>query len=93
MTNKEYIEALSKELGYTQKRTVDIVATIVAAMTEQIQKGKVLSIPEFGVFELKKKMERISVIPSTQQRILVPPKLTLTFKPCTKMKARLNHKE
>lgn len=93
MTNKEYIEVLSKELGYTQKRTADIVAAIVEVLIEQTQKGKVLSVSKFGVFELKKKMERISVIPSTQQRILVPPKMTLSFKPCTKMKARLNNKE
>ena len=33
------------------------------------------------VFETKKKMERVMVNPSTGQRMLVPPKLVLNFKP------------
>jgi len=34
----------------------------------------------FGSFEVKKKLERIMINPTTGQRMLVPPKLTLGFK-------------
>ena len=34
-----------------------------------------------GTFEVRKKMERIIVNPGTGQRMLVPPKLVLGFKP------------
>ena len=34
----------------------------------------------------KKKAERISVNPTTKQRMLVPPKLVLTYKPSTLLK-------
>ena len=41
------------------------------------------------VFETKKKMERVIVNPSTGQRMLVPPKLVLNFKPNQTWKDKL----
>ena len=35
----------------------------------------------FGSFEVKKKAERISINPASKQRMLVPPKLVLSYKP------------
>ena len=58
-------------------------------MIDELQKGNTVNIQDFGTFEVKKKMERISVIPSTQQRVLVPPKLTLTFKPASSLKEKV----
>ena len=46
-------------------------------------------ISNFGCFEVKKKLERIMINPSTQQRMLVPPKLVLGFKPNTSWKDKL----
>ncbi len=39
--------------------------------------------------ETKKKMERVIVNPSTGQRMLVPPKLVLSFKPNQTWKDKL----
>jgi DNA-binding protein HU-beta/integration host factor subunit alpha len=49
-------------------------------MVESFQEGNVVTMQNFGSFEVKKKMERIIVNPTTGQRMLVPPKLTLNFK-------------
>ena len=48
-----------------------------------------MSVPDFGTFELKKRMERIVVNPSTGQRMLVPPKIVLNFKPATSVKNKM----
>ena len=42
----------------------------------------------FGTFEVKKKLERISINPATQQRMLIPPKLVLTYKPSVTLKEK-----
>ena len=78
MNNKEFTSELSRRLGYTLKDTSELVASLLADMTRQ---GG-----EFGTFEVKKKAERISVNPTTKQRMLVPPKLVLTYKPSTLLK-------
>jgi DNA-binding protein HU-beta len=57
-------------------------------MTQELQEGKIIAIQGFGTFEVKKKMERISVNPSTQQRMLIPPKLVLTYKPSITLKEK-----
>ena len=46
-------------------------------------------LPNFGSFEVKKRLERIMVNPSTGQRMLVPPKLVLNFKPVASIKEKL----
>ncbi len=40
----------------------------------------------FGSFEVKKKTERISINLTSKQRILVPPKLVLSYKPSNTLK-------
>lgn len=90
MVNKEFIEHLSRELGVEPDCASVWVSRIVSAMTDELQKGKSVSIADFGTFEVKKKMERISVIPSTGQRVLVPPKLVVAFKASTSLRERVN---
>ena len=47
-----------------------------------------IAIQGFGTFEVKKKLERISINPATQQRMLIPPKLVLTYKPSVTLKEK-----
>lgn len=89
MNNKEFIDALSKELGVTQKESAALAECVIAVMTDELQKDNSINIPDFGTFEVKKKMERISVIPSTQQRVLVPPKLVPSFRPSSALKEKV----
>ncbi len=86
MNNKEFISELSKRTGYTQKDTSRLLSSTLALMTKELQEGNALAIQGFGTFEVKKKLERISVNPVTQQRMLVPPKLVLTYKPSNILK-------
>lgn len=89
MSNKEFIEAYSKELGCSFAEAAAVAERIVSVLTHELQDGNSVCIQEFGTFEVKKKMERISVLPSTKQRILVPPKLVLGFKPSVGLKEKM----
>ena len=64
------------------------MSSILSIMTQELQEGKTIAIQGFGTFEVKKKMERISVNPSTQQRMLIPPKLVLSYKPSITLKEK-----
>lgn len=86
LNNKEFTSELSRRLGYTLKDTSELVTSLLSDMTRQLEEGNVISIQGFGTFEVKKKAERISVNPTTKQRMLVPPKLVLTYKPSTLLK-------
>lgn len=88
MNNKEFISELSRRLGHNNKETTQFVSSVLSIMTQELQEGKTIAIQGFGTFEVKKKMERISVNPSTQQRMLIPPKLVLTYKPSISLKEK-----
>lgn len=88
MNNKEFTSELSKRLGYTLKDASELISTLLSCMTEQLEDGNVIAIQGFGTFEVKKKVERISVSPTTKQRMLVPPKLVLTYKPSMLLKEK-----
>ena len=88
MNNKEFTTELSKRLGYTQKDISELISSMLSLMTEQLEEGNSIAIQGFGSFEVKKKIERISVSPTTKQRMLVPPKLVLTYKPSIALKEK-----
>ncbi|MCD8203143.1 MAG: HU family DNA-binding protein [Prevotella sp.] len=89
MNNKSLISELSQRMGYTQEDTQKMVNTVVDALKNDFRSENVVWIPKFGTFEIKKRLERVVTIPSTKKRMLVPPKLVLTFKPVAAVKEKL----
>lgn len=88
MNNKEFISELSRRFVYTNKYTTQLVSSVINIMTQQLQDGNTVAIQGFGTFEVRKKLERISINPATQQRMLIPPKLVLTYKPSAILKEK-----
>ena len=64
------------------------MSSVLSIMTQELQDGNTVSIQGFGSFDVKKKLERVSVNPITQQRLLIPPKLILSFKPSAGLRER-----
>ena len=91
MNNKEYINELAHRSGYTQEVTRKLVHDVVAEMTDRLGESETVSIAGFGSFEVKKRLERILVNPSTKQRMLVPPKMVLSFRPVASVKEKLKN--
>lgn len=86
MNNKEFIAELSQRSGYSQESTQRLVRSVIEAMATQFDDGENVAIANFGTFELKKRMERIVVNPTSGQRMMVPPKIVLGFKPAQAVK-------
>jgi DNA-binding protein HU len=60
--------------------------SLLSSMTQELEEGNVIAIQGFGSFEVKKKAERISINPASKQRMLVPPKLVLSYRPSNTLK-------
>lgn len=88
MNNKDFTSELSRRLGYTIKDTSELMSSLLSDMTQELQEGNVVTIQDFGTFEVKKKAERITVNPTTKQRMLVPPKLVLAYRPSGQLKEK-----
>ena len=89
MNNKEFIAELSERMGVSGRDAQRLVDNVVNAMGDAFQENNAVLVPNFGVFETKKKLERVIVNPASGQRMLVPPKLVLGFKPNQSWKEKL----
>lgn len=91
MNNKSFISEVANRTGMDPEDAQMFAYTLVDVMNECFQKGDVVSFSNFGSFEVKKRMERIMVSPNTKKRMLVPPKLVLSFKPSPTMKEKIKN--
>lgn len=89
MNNKDFITELADRTGFSVEDAQQMVDIIIETMGDHFLEDDSVLIPNFGTFEVKKKMERIMVNPATGQRMLVPPKLVLNFKPNVSWKERV----
>lgn len=89
MTNQELVAALAKRLGWTQRQTSEVLETTVSVIRSNLEDNNSINIQGFGLFETKKKNERISVNPVSKQRFLVPPKISVAFRPGQTIKDNL----
>ena len=86
MNNKEFTSELAERLGYTIKDTSELINSLLASMTQELEEGNMIAVQGFGSFEVKKKAERISINPASKQRMLVPPKQVLSYRPSNTLK-------
>lgn len=93
MNTDDFISSLSEKTG----RDVDDTARLVSSLTDIIvggmQDGKAVSLQGFGIFEVKKRPEKIVINPTTGKRILYPPKLVIGFRPSSLLKEKINSTE
>ncbi|MCM1079193.1 MAG: HU family DNA-binding protein [Bacteroidales bacterium] len=89
MNNKEFIATLAKNTGIGKERAQTLVNAVIAAMSSTFDEGDNVTVANFGTFEPKKRTERIIVNPSSGQRMLVPPKIVLNFKPAANVKGNI----
>lgn len=90
MNNKDFVSELSRRLGYSQKDCSALLGALVAEISGQLEEDRIVSLSEFGNFEVRKKLERVVINPATQQRMLVPPRLVVAFKPSAQLKDKFN---
>ena len=90
MNNKDFISELSKQVDLSASVTTKLINDTLKILEDHFQQEDVVSISSFGNFEVKKKMERISVNPTTGKRYLIPPKLVLGFKQSHILKEKFN---
>ena len=89
MTKADLVKAVSEKANCPKKDAEMAINTVIDCITDAVAQGEKVQIVGFGTFEVRKRLERVVVNPATQQRMLVPPKLVLNFKPITAIKENL----
>ena len=93
MTKKEIVKTISEEIGMTQLKTKEIVQKTFDAIVETLDEDGRIELRNFGVFEVKKRAARKARNPRTGQRVDVPQKFVVTFKPGKEMEEKVRQLE
>ena len=93
MTKKEIVKTISEQIGLTQLKTKEIVQKTFDAIVETLVTEGRIELRNFGVFEVKKRAARKARNPRTGDKVLVPEKYVVTFKPGKEMEARVRQME
>ena len=89
MDNRKLTETLSRTLDVSIETVGLLIDGLSKAIGEKGAELQSVSIPSFGTFEPKKKNERIALHPASGKRLLLPPKVSLVFRPSPTLKQRI----
>ncbi|HVS35060.1 MAG TPA: HU family DNA-binding protein [Gemmataceae bacterium] len=89
MTKKEIVKQISERIGLTQLKTKDIVQQTFDAIVDTLIEVGRIELRNFGVFEVKRRKARKARNPRTGDKVDVPPKNVVTFKPGKEMEERV----
>ena len=85
MTKKEIVKKISEDIGLTQLKTKDIVQRTLDAIIHTLVSEGRIELRNFGVFEVKRRAPRKARNPRTGDKVFVPSKNVVTFKPGKEM--------
>jgi integration host factor subunit beta len=93
VTKKEIVRTISEEIGLTQLKTKEIVQKTFDAIVEALVEEHRIELRNFGVFEVKRRAPRKARNPRTGDKVEVPEKFVVTFKPGKEMEQRVRELE
>ena len=89
MTRKEIVKRVTQRTGMPYIRAKVVVEETLNAIINQIAEDGRLELRNFGVFEVQTRRKRVARNPRTGEKVIVPQKKVVTFKPGKLMAKRV----
>ena len=84
------IVARVHELGFTKKKSVDIIETLLGIIKNTLEKSEDVLISGFGKFCVKDKKQRRGRNPATGNDLILRERRVVTFKCSGKLRKKIN---
>lgn len=91
MDTKVALDTISDNTGIPRDKAAKMLSALADIIGDECAQLDSIAIPGFGTFEARKKLERVAVHPSTGKRMLVPPKISLYFRPSALLKQKVKN--
>lgn len=89
MDQKSLIDKICASADLSRENAVKLIDAFIDEIGNSCGNLDSIAIPGFGQFEGKKRDERIAVHPASGRRMLVPPRITVGFKPSALLKQKI----
>ncbi len=90
---KNDLVAQVNELGFTKKKSVDIIETLIEIIKGTLEKGEDVLISGFGKFCVKEKNARRGRNPATGSDLILRERKVITFKCSGKLRDKINEND
>ncbi len=90
LTKNKIVEHVN-ELGFTKKKSVDIVESLLEIIKSSLENGEDVLVSGFGKFCVKKKATRRGRNPATGDDLLLDERNVVTFKCSGKLRESINN--
>lgn len=89
MNNKELQKEISQASELSNEKVERLQEAMIDVMLSKLCDGISIGFQSFGILEVRKKEQRLTVNPMTKKRTITPPKLVLAFKPGKSYKEKI----
>jgi len=89
LTKSDIVTAIH-ELGFTKKKSVDIVENLLEIIKSKLEKSEDVLVSGFGKFCVKKKDQRRGRNPATGEDLILRQRRVVTFKCSGKLRNKIN---
>jgi len=90
VTKKDMAKAIAQETGLTQLQAQEIVQKVLDSITATLLHDGRIELRNFGVFKVKKRPPRQARNPRTGEKVTVPARMVVTFKPGREMEEQVS---
>ena len=89
MTRKKIAQSIAQDLGLTQLEAETVVQKVFDAILDTLVEEERVELRNFGIFQVKRRGPRKARNPRTGEKVFVPEKRVVTFKPGHGMQQRV----
>ena len=90
LTKADIVKAVAEQNGYTIKRSVEVVETLLEIIKSALESGEDVLISRFGKFCVNEKKERMVRNLSTGEAMMLAPRKVVTFKCSLPLRDKIN---
>jgi integration host factor subunit alpha len=90
LTKAHIIDAVAESNGYTRKKSIETVETVLQLIKSSLESGEDVLISGFGKFCVKEKEKRKGRNPATGEDMILKSRRVVTFKSSGKLRSKIN---
>ena len=90
VTRAQLTEAVYQEVGLSRNESAELVESVIAEISEALERGEMVKISSFGSFAVRHKGQRVGRNPKTGQEVPISPRRVLVFRASHALKDQIN---
>ncbi len=90
VTRAQLAEAVYQQVGLSRNESAELVESVLAEISQALERGDVVKISSFGSFAIRHKGQRVGRNPKTGKEVPISPRRVLVFRASHTLKHQIN---